>query len=49
LMAAWIQNLPIRERLRRASAAGALAVCVPGAAPAIPDAASVQQFLADYR
>lgn len=49
LMAAWIENLPIRERLRRASAAGALAVCVPGAAPAIPNAASVQQFLADYR
>ena len=49
LMAAWIQNVPIRERLRRASAAGALAVCVPGAAPAIPDAESVRQFLADYR
>ena len=49
LMAAWIENLPMRERLRRASAAGALAVCVPGAAPAIPNAASVQQFLADYR
>ena len=49
LMAAWIENLPIRERLRRASAAGALSVCVPGAAPAIPNAASVQQFLADYR
>jgi ribokinase len=49
LMAAWIEDLPIRERLRRASAAGALAVCVPGAAPAIPDAASVRQFLADYK
>jgi ribokinase len=49
LMAAWIEDLPMRERLRRASAAGALAVCIAGAAPAIPDAASVRQFLADYR
>ncbi len=49
LMAAWLDDVPVRERLRRASAAGALAVCVAGAAPAIPDAASVRQFLADYR
>ena len=39
--------MPVRERLRRASAAGALAVCSPGAAQAIPDAAAVQSFLAD--
>jgi ribokinase len=50
LMAAWFDgDVPVRERLRRASAAGALAVCLPGAADAIPDASGVRQFLADYR
>ena len=50
LMAAWFDDdVAVRERLRRASAAGALAVCLPGAADAIPDSATVRQFLADYR
>ncbi len=50
LMAAWFDGcMPVRERLRRASAAGALAVCLPGAADAIPNSTAVQQFLDDYR
>ena len=50
LMAAWFdEGEPIRERLRRASAAGALAVCLPGAADSIPDSTAVRQFLANYR
>jgi ribokinase len=50
LMAAWFDDeVPVRERLRRASAAGALAVCLPGAADAIPDSSAVRQFLADHR
>jgi len=50
LMAAWFDvGVTVRERLRRASAAGALAVCLPGAADAIPDSTAVRQFLADYR
>ncbi len=50
LMAAWFEaNVPVQDRLRRASAAGALAVCLSGAADAIPDSRAVQRFLADYR
>jgi ribokinase len=50
LMAAWVDDrLDVRGRLRRASAAGALAVCLPGAADAIPDGEAVRRFLADYR
>jgi sugar/nucleoside kinase (ribokinase family) len=48
-MAAWFEDMPVRDRLLRASAAGALTVCSPGAAQAIPDAATVQSFLAEYR
>jgi len=48
LMAAWLDGLPVLERLRRASAAGALAVCSHGAAPAIPDATAVQVFLRSH-
>jgi len=48
LLAAWFdETLSVAERLRRGSAAGALAVCSPGAADAIPDAAAVQRFLAE--
>ena len=46
LMAAWLEGLPLPERLRRASAAGALAVQSAGAADAIPAAAAVDRFLA---
>lgn len=50
LMAAWFDDEEsVGERLRRASAAGALAVCSPGAADAIPDSSAVRQFLTDYR
>jgi ribokinase len=49
LMAAWFENIPVRDRLLHASAAGALAVCSPGAAQAIPDAAAVQSFLAEHQ
>jgi len=45
LMAAWLQGAPLLERLRRASAAGALAVVSAGAAAAIPTADAVNQFL----
>jgi ribokinase len=48
LMAAWLDGLPLHERLRRASAAGALAVCSHGAAAAIPNAAAVHAFLRDH-
>jgi ribokinase len=46
LMAGWLAGRPLREALRRASAAGALAVTVAGAATAIPTAADVERFLA---
>jgi len=46
LMAAWLQGAPLLERLRRASAAGALAVLSAGAAAAIPTADAVDRFLA---
>ncbi len=49
LMGAWFEDMSVRDRLLRASAAGALAVCSPGAAHAIPNAAMVQKFLAEYR
>jgi ribokinase len=46
LMADWLRGRPLRETLRRASAAGAVAVTVAGAATAIPTAADVERFLA---
>lgn len=49
LMAAWLEGLPLHERLRRASAAGALAVLAGGAASAIPTAADVNRFLATQK
>ncbi len=49
LMAAWFENIPVRDRLLRASAAGALAVCASGAAQAIPNAAAVRSFLAAHQ
>jgi len=49
LMAAWFEDMPVRDRLLRASAAGALAVCTAGAAQAIPDAAMVRSFLAEQQ
>jgi ribokinase len=45
LMAAWIEGVPLHERLRRASAAGAIAVLSAGAASAIPAAEAVLRFL----
>jgi ribokinase len=45
LMAAWLEGMPLHERLRRASAAGAIAVLSPGAAAAIPAADAVHRFL----
>ena len=46
LLAAWFDPATsIPERLLRASAAGALATCSPGAASAIPDATLVRDFL----
>ena len=45
LMAAWIEGVPLRERLRRASAAGAIAVLSAGAATAVPHADAVGRFL----
>jgi ribokinase len=49
LLAAWLQGAPLQERLRRASAAGALAVCSAGAANAIPASFAVDEFLAAHR
>ena len=46
-MAALQAELPVRECLRRASAAAALAVQRPGAAESIPDAPEVDRLLAD--
>ena len=46
LLADWLRDRPLEEALRRASAAGALAVTAAGAATAIPSAADVDRFLA---
>lgn len=46
LLADWLRGQPLRDALRRASAAGALAVTVSGAATAIPTAEDVDRFLA---
>ena len=46
LMASVLQGLPRGESLRRASAAGALAVTQMGAATSLPTSAAVDEFLA---
>jgi ribokinase len=46
LVAALAQDVPLREGLRRASAAAAIACTRPGAQSSIPTVAEVQAFLA---
>lgn len=48
LMAAWLEKLPVPQCLQRGSAAGALAVQTRGAAPSIPRADDVADFLAAH-
>ena len=45
LMAGLVGGLPLDDTLKRASAAGALAVTAEGAAPSVPTAAAVDELL----
>jgi ribokinase len=47
LATAWAQGKPLREAVRYANAAAALATTVMGAQPSLPDAAKVAAFLQD--